>query len=213
MLLTLLNPAGALAGPHRFGPDDRATLAKYARDTWRSIGSFGAAGELPADVLRQELEAGDWVASGPTSPSNIAAYLWSIVAAEKLALIEQVEATQRLERTLGALSRLERANGFFYNWYDPVTGARSLTWPGGGVLRPFLSSVDNGWLAAALMLVERARPDLRDPVQTLLRPMDFGFFYNAFEPANPIGQPGLLRGGYWPDDGTFTEFHYGTLNT
>src|SRR5262245_61603194 len=131
MVLSLLYPAVAGASPRGLGPDDRAQLASYARDTWRSIDLLGLAGVLPADVLHRDRSADRWVPAGPTSPSNIAAYLWSVVAAETLGLIDANEARNRLERTLSALARLERANGFFYNWYEPDTGARSLTWPGG----------------------------------------------------------------------------------
>lgn len=199
------------SGPEGLTDDDRAALAGYARDTWRSIEAMAKAGALPSDGLHR---AGTrWTARGLTSPSNVAAYLWSIVAAEHLGLIGRDEATGRLRSTLDALGTLERSNGFFYNWYDPRTGALAGTWPGGGALRPFLSSVDNGWLAAALMLVANSRPELTAKVESVLDPMDFGFFYNPFDPSDPVAGPGLLRGGFWTNEGAFTEFHYGTLNT
>jgi hypothetical protein len=211
MALTLLTPAVAMAEPNGLGPEDRAVLATYARDTWRSVEAITAGVELPADSLRREGDA--WIPTGLTSPSNIAAYLWSTLAAEHLHLITRDESNRRLVQTLSALSRLERSHGFFYNWYDPASGLRARAWPGGGLLRPFLSSVDNGWLAAALMVVNNARPELRPAVAPLLDPMNFAFFYNPYDAANPISHPGLLRGGYWPDDESFTEYHYGTLNT
>jgi hypothetical protein len=199
------------AGSEELSDDDRAALAGYARDTWHSIEAMAAAGPLPSDALRRE--GNQWIARGLTSPSNIAAYLWSLVAAEQLGLIGRGEATGRLRSALDALGALERAHGFFYNWYDPGTGTLAHTWPGGGALRPFLSSVDNGWLAAALMLVANSRPELAETVESVLGPMDFGFFYNPFDPADPAGRPGLLRGGFWTRENAFTEFHYGTLNT
>jgi hypothetical protein len=73
--------------------------------------------------------------------------------------------------------------------------------------------VDNGWLAAALMLVGNHRPSFRAATDALLEPMNFGFFYDPYDPSDPVGHPGLLRGGYWPDNGTFAGFHYGALNT
>ena len=52
-----------------------------------------------------------------------------------------------------------RASGMDDNWYDEVTGEVLTTWPeSGDLVVPFLSSVDNGWLAAAFMLVEEADP-------------------------------------------------------
>jgi hypothetical protein len=212
MALTLVGSPAARAGTGELTSEDRVLLATYARDTWRSIEAMTPPGKLPFDALRRR-EGETWVASGLTSPSNIAAYLWSTVAAADLGLISPEEAGRRIAPTLAMLDRLERSHGFYYNWYDPETGSRARTWPGGGVLRPFLSSVDNGWLAAALMLVANVRPELRPVADALLDPMDFSFFYNPFDPAKPEAHPGLLRGGFWPEEQSFTEFHYGTLNT
>jgi hypothetical protein len=44
---------------------------------------------------------------------------------------------------------------------------------------PFLSSVDNGWFAAALMVVRNAEPAFRQQADALLAGMDFGAFYDA----------------------------------
>jgi hypothetical protein len=192
-------------------PADRALLADYARDTWRSIAALAECGNLPADSLRRN-DSG-WVAEGLTSPTNIASYLWSIVAAEDLHLITSEEAGRRLGQGLATLGGLERSHGFFFNWYDHATGARSKFWPDGRVCRPFLSVVDNGWLAAALIVVGNTRPEHRPATDAILQTMDFAFFYNPYDPADPTGHPGLLRGGYWTDDNTYSGFHYGALNT
>ena len=142
-----------------------------------------------------------------------AAYLWSTVAAEDLHLITAEEGSKRVGQTLATLAQLDRSHGFFFNWYDPATGQPARKWPGGGTLRPFLSVVDNGWLAAALILIGNTRPEFRQVTDSLLDTMNFGFFYDPFDPTNPAIHPGLLRGGYWPDNDTFAGFHYGALNT
>jgi len=193
------------------GPEDRALLATYACDTWRSIAAMADRGTLPDDTLRWT-ERG-WVGSGLTSPTNIAAYLWSIVAAEDLRIISRAEAKARLGPALATLDRLERAHGFFFNWYDTRTGERVRIWPGGSPVRPFLSTVDNGWLAAALMVVGNTWPEFRGVTDTLLAAMDFGFFYTPYDAADAVAHPGLLRGGYHTDDASYTGFHYGMLNT
>lgn len=198
------------AGPIDLKPEDRELLASYARDTWRSIETVAGAGCLPADQLRKTKDG--WVAEGLTSPTNIAGYLWSTLAAERLKLISHEESGRRINAVLATLVRLERSYGFFYNWYEPASGARALAWPTGGTIRPFLSSVDNGWLAAALILVGNVRPELKPQTDAILGPMDFAFFYDPYDPANPVAHPGLLYGGYWTDDKTYTGFHYGTLN-
>ena len=67
--------------------------------------------------------------------------------------------------TLTTLETLERntASGMFYNWYDPATGAKLTTWPDSGdAVDPFLSTVDNGWLAASLRIVREAEPRLAE---------------------------------------------------
>ena len=46
----------------------------------------------------------------------------------------------------------------------------------------------------------------------LLKPMDFGFFYEPYDPADPVKHPGQLHGVYWPDDGSFGTLH-GLVNT
>jgi hypothetical protein len=196
-----------------FEPADRDLLTGYARDTWRSLDALASAGVLPADALCHS--GTGWTSSGNTSPTDIAAYLWSTLAAERLGLITRDDSAQRLNRMLVALGHLERSHGFFYNWYDAQTGERLKTWPGSGgaPLRPFLSSVDNGWLAAALIMVANARPEFREPVDSLLAAMDFGFFYDPYDPGDPVAHPGLMRGGFWPDDETYAGFHYGILNT
>ena len=191
---------------------DRADLLRYARATWASFEAMTDRDGLPSDLLRRN-KKGEWRASGRTTPTDIAAYLWSTLAARSLGLIDDAEADRRLGATLETLGRAERVEGFFLNFYDVATATRSLDDVAEGPApRPFLSSVDNGWLAAALMMVGNTRPALRSKAEDLLRPMDFGFFYVAFDPADPANRPGQFHGGYSPGDRTFSAF-YGMLNT
>ncbi len=211
LLILLTCPSGLRAGSPDLGPADRALLSGYARDTWRSFDALALPSGLPSDMLSKTADG--WSTAAYTSPTDIAAYLWSTLAAEDLEIIDRVEATVRLSRTLGALEKLERSHGFFYNWYDPRDGSTLKIWPGGGPVRPFLSTVDNGWLAAALMMVRNVRPDFRDQADALLGPMNFAFFYDPYDATNPGVHPGLLRGGFFVDSNSFATFHYGMLNT
>jgi hypothetical protein len=211
VIFLLFGTTIALAKPGELGRDDHTLLTTYASDTWRSIAALTERGVLPADSLRKT-ENG-WVDSSVTSPTNIAAYLWSTVAAEDLSLIGRDEAGRRLGQALTVLRGMERAHGFYFNWYDSRTGERTRAWPGGGLIRPFLSSVDNGWLAAALMIVGKARPEFRDTTDAILGAMNFRFFYNPFASSDPSAHPGLLYGGFWTDDGSYSNFHYEMLNT
>lgn len=200
-------------------PAVRKELRQIASDTWDSFVAMTYPNGLPADNLSATGVRADY-----SSPTNIASYIWSTLAARDLGIISKSQAHQRIGQTLATLATLERHadSGMFYNWYDPATGAKLTTWPpSGDPVYPFLSTVDNGWLAAALIMVTNAVPPLRDEAQTILDDMNFGFYYDP--------GAGLLRGGFWdalppgcsiqgnyPGQGAevyYTCHHYGTLNT
>jgi len=196
-----------------FSPSDRTKLRAYAVDTWRSLDAMVQPSGLPADGLHRT-PAGAWLPTAYTSPTDIAAYLWNVLAAESLKLVTAEEADLRLRKTLTTLATMERVNGFYYNWYDTATAAPLAAWPGKPApVRPFLSTVDNGWLAVALMMVGNAKPALAVQSERLLGRMDFARFYDAFDPADPVNHPGLFHVGIWPDTGARTDSHYGMLNT
>ncbi|MGW4149277.1 glucoamylase family protein [Streptomyces albogriseolus] len=157
------------------------------------------------------------VPSAQTSPTNIGCGLWTTVAAAGLGVIGSDTLHRRLSRTVAAVERLERAHGFWLNWYDAHDGSLLTTWPEtGDPVRPFLSSVDNAWLVTGLMIAADADPSLRPRVARLLEDADWSYFYTPYDPADPVAGPGQLRGGYWPDKpgkGEPTGHHYGALNT
>lgn len=185
----------AIGGPATAGgrPDD--TLHRYAVDTWSSLDAMtDESTGLPSDNVTGDLAT----AAAYTSPTNIGGYLWSTVTARDLGIITAADARDRMATTLDTLETLERntASGMFYNWYDPVSGAKLTTWPDSGdVVHPFLSTVDNGWLAASLRIVREAEPGLAEQADALYHSMDFAAFFN------PAGAPGLPagtnRGGFW----------------
>ncbi len=190
------------------------TLHGYAADTWRSFDlMLNPATGLPSDNV-----SADGVRARYTSPTNIATYLWSTIAARDLGLISPLQARARIDRTLTTVGSLDRhdRSGQFFNWYDPNTGQVLSEWPtNGNRVYRFLSSVDNGWLAAALIMVGHAVPQLAAKAETIEREMDFGFYYDP--------SAGLLRGGAWTElppecnvptaDVFYTCHHYGSLNT
>ena len=207
---------------------DRAILTRYAADTWKSfVAMTDPATGLPADSVGGDLSPTS--RSAFTSPTNIGSYLWSTVAARDLGFITDREAHTRMRQTIDSVADLEQhePSGMFYNWYDPSTGEKVRIWPeNGNVVKPFLSSVDNGWLATALLLVSRADPGLAPRADAIREDMDFAFYYNAKENA-PAGQ---IRGGFWDEDPLdsnavkgnyggrgpdvwYTGHHYGAFNT
>jgi hypothetical protein len=189
------------------GPREHDTLRRYARDTWHSFEAMALPGGLPADGLDRG-DDGAWTPTRSTTPTDIGAYLWSTLAAERLGLIEPADARRRLDRTLAAVARLEHPHGLVLDKIDPRTGARLKTSPAGGLpIHPKLAAVDNGWLATALIAVENTKPELRDRAEALLKSMDFGFFYDAYDPADPLKHPGQIRGSFELDTQTFGPPH------
>jgi hypothetical protein len=94
--LTLILAGASPAQAH--GPD-RATLHRYAADTWRSmVAMVDPATALPADNIEGSLD--ESTRSAYTSPTNIGGYLWSAVAARDLGLISRREAASRVVDTL-----------------------------------------------------------------------------------------------------------------
>src|SRR5215210_606386 len=94
-LLTI--PSTASAGGDR-------TLERYAEGTWASfVAMTDPVSGLPTDQLhadgRREVQ---------TSTTNIGAYMWSAMAAERLGLIDRRELTARLDKTLTTLEGMER---------------------------------------------------------------------------------------------------------
>jgi Putative glucoamylase/Protein of unknown function (DUF3131) len=181
----------------------RAVIRRWAADTWASLVAMtDERTGLTADNIQASVRRP--VRSGYTSPTNIGGYLWSAIVARDLGLISRGECSVRIARTLRTLARMDRhdQSGQFYNWYDESDASVLLTWPVDGTrVYPFLSSVDNGWLAAALMVVRNADRANSRRAGRLLDSMNFGMYYNpnvgtkSTDPAG--GFAGLLKGGFW----------------
>jgi hypothetical protein len=173
-VLVVLAAALALAQPAT--ATEKGTLERYAEATWRSFATMtDDTSGLPPDILNR-----DGTTSVQTSTTNIGAYMWSAVAAERLGIISRGELARRMERTITTLEHMDRyePGGQFYNWYDHHTGAKLELWPPSG--QPFdnwLSSVDNGWLATGLKVVADSVPAVSRRARALYDSMDFGFYY------------------------------------
>jgi hypothetical protein len=185
---------------------DREELLGYARDTWKSVAAMSERCELPADGLRR-LFTGTWEPTLKTTPTDIGCYLWSVLAAERLKLIDPAEAEHRLRRILTATHRLKQVHGFFYDKLDPRTGSALKKSPDGKPIEAMASSVDNGWLAVGLAMVRNTCPRVRELAASLLERMEFDFFYVPFDPADPAKHPGQMRGAYFIDRKTFGSVH------
>ncbi|XVQ06814.1 glucoamylase family protein [Spirillospora sp. CA-255316] len=191
-------------------------LRTWFAATYRSITSMTTDFGLTADKIDVS-GAGTPVPSPQTSPTNIGCGLWSTVAACGLGVISRSTMQHRLARTVAAVEKLERAHGFWFNWYDAHDGSVLTTWPEtGDTVRPFLSTVDNAWLVTGLKIAADADHALRPRIAALLDDADWSYYYTPYDPADPVAGPGQLRGGFWPDKpgkGEPTGHHYGALNT
>lgn len=208
LALALLAPATAAnAGQGDRGGGERDTLLRYAADTWTSMAAMT---DDDTGLVADHIDGALSTPSGYTSPTNIGGSLWSTVVARDLKLVSRSEARERMARTLDTLASMERhePSGMYYNWYSPADGSKLTTWPtDGSAVHPFLSTVDNGWLAAALRVVASAEPRLAKQADALYASMDFGWFHDL--KATP--EAGINRGGFWvePPPGCSVPGNYG----
>ncbi len=154
---------GLTAGPARNAP--RATPS----DTWAAfVAMTDEETGLPADSLRA-----DGTASVQTSTTNIGAYMWSTVVAERLGIIDHDEAVARLDETLESLETMERhrAERPVLQLVRPPRPARSSPSGRRPATRssPILSSVDNGWLATAMQVVANTVPEVAERARSPVR--------------------------------------------
>jgi Putative glucoamylase/Protein of unknown function (DUF3131)/RTX calcium-binding nonapeptide repeat (4 copies) len=192
----------ALAPATNASEPDRATLERYAEATWASfVAMTDEASGLPTDILNA-----DGARVVQTSTTNIGAYMWSAVAAERLRIIGRTEMVRRLRVTLGTLERMERhaPSGQYFNWYDHRTGEKLTSWPPtGDPLTPILSSVDNGWLATGLQIVRNSVPELAARAGALYDSMDFSLYY--------VPEQNRILFHYLPDDPPESPCCYDTV--
>lgn len=176
----------------------RTRLFSLARDTWRFFEACVPAGAaLPPDNVQIDPPAG---AAGRTSPTNIGLYLMSALAACRLGFIGAPEMRARMARTADALERMEKWRGHLFNWHDTASLSP---------LRPrYVSSVDSGNLAAALMLCAAAGEVAADAglaarLNALAAGMDFTALYDA--------ERDLFYIGADADSGAMSRSHYDLL--
>jgi cyclic beta-1,2-glucan glucanotransferase len=123
-------------------PADARALRLISRRTWHFYETFVSSEDnaLPPDNFQETPKP---VLAHRTSPTNMGLYLLSAVCACDFGWLGAVNTVERLEATLGTMSRMDLFRGHFYNWYD----TRDLH-----PLEPrYVSSVDSGNLAGHLL--------------------------------------------------------------
>ncbi|MFC0525841.1 glucoamylase family protein [Pontibacillus salicampi] len=125
--------------------------------------------------------------------------MMSTIAAEEAGHISRKQAVDKIQTTLHSLEDMKKWNGLFYNWYNTSDGSLFTDWG------EFISTVDNGWLSAGLIVVGQAYPELYDQSNRLVENMDYSKLYTP--------EVGQMRGGYDVAKGEYTAHHYGALYT
>jgi cyclic beta-1,2-glucan synthetase len=136
--------------PERLATPDRQALRRVARRTWYFFETAIGPHQhwLVPDHIQDEPGAGP---ARRTSPTNLAMALVSVVAAWDFGYLDRPRVAATLRNILESMRRLDRFRGHLFNWYDTATRA---------VLAPrYVSTVDSGNLAAALLTVRQACED------------------------------------------------------
>lgn len=172
--------------------NDRVFLRKIAQDTWAY---FKNAADKDTHLVSDNIRLGDApLAANYTSITNIAMDLMGTVAAKELGFISEEDAEERVGRILKTLQKMDRWNGFFYNFYN--TTKLNIT-------RDFISAVDSGWLAVALVVVRQTFGKYYKQATNLLDDFDFEKFLDF--------ENNQLAIGIEPSKNELTPFHYGLI--
>lgn len=175
--------------------DDKKFLREIAKDTWRY---FENATERNTHLISDHIRLGEAPLIGSyTSPTNIAMDMLATLSASDLGFVTQSQALRRLQLIFKTLSKMPRFKNFFYNYYD-ITSLEPT--------REFVSSVDSGWLAIAMVVVRQAFPnELGGEATKFLNEFNFDEFYDT--------GTNQLSLGIDTKTGQLVENHYGLLAT
>jgi hypothetical protein len=165
-----------------------------------------ATGFVPdrVDVVDGEVQPGD-----RTSPANLGIQMLATVAANELGLVSDNDARSQLSTVLSTLESAETWNGLFRRWYDVADGSVH-----DSESAPNVSTIDNGWLSAGLVVVRQAFPALADRASALVDGQDYSELYkeevyDLFE--GQFEAPGFLHAKYDPNEGGLVGT-FGALN-
>jgi len=126
--------------------EEQVFLHKAARKTWSYFERFVSDKEnwLPPDNFQEKPVA---AIAHRTSPTNMGLALLANLAAYDFGYISGGELTLRCNNTLLTMSKLERYQGHFFNWYDTLTLVP--------LLPRYISTVDSGNLIGHLLTLRQ----------------------------------------------------------
>ncbi len=185
-----------------FPADDREFLRAIAKDTWEFFNNIvDKETHLPLDTVQFAVEApihekDAWVGDY-TNITNIGMYFLALVGAKELGFITREDAMQRALDTIRSVKKLPKhESGFYFNYYDTSTLEQTSY---------FVSSVDSGWLAAGLIVVRNAFPEIAAEANEILDTQDFGFFYDKIDRQ--------LSHGFYQHLKIYSDYNYGAFYT
>ena len=185
----------SVGGCHRIN-----RLRGIARRHYRFFREFTSDIGLPDDTV--DVSGESMSRSHRTSPSNIAMYITSTIGAAEIGILSDHEARWRIWTVVKTLESLEKWNGLFLRWYDIRTGR---PWMENHSGTKYISTVDNGHLTAALVVIGQAFDgNLAKRARALVAAQEYAPFHH---PEN-----GKLRGGYDFESG-LTDWTYGMVNS
>jgi cyclic beta-1,2-glucan synthetase len=145
---------------HRPDPAAERLLRRVARRTWLFFDHFVGPDThwLPPDNYQSDPKV---VLAARTSPTNMGMALNAALVAHDFGWLDPLTLTAWLRNGMEGMAQLERYRGHWYNWYE----IRDLE-----KLHPaYISTVDSGNLAVALVTLARALDQLRSRPLSLTR--------------------------------------------
>ncbi len=149
----------AVAAKSKLAPDQKIYLRELARKTWSFFEKLVGPDDnwLPPDNLQLYPIP---IIAHRTSPTNIGLSLLANLSACDFGYITAKQLLEQTANTFTTLSKLERHEGHFYNWYDTQSLA---------TLSPrYISTVDSGNLAGHLLTLRQGL--LSIPQQKIIEP-------------------------------------------
>lgn len=171
--------------------NDNKLLQDIAQKTYQFFLEFGlnTPNKLICDNFQEDFNKGT---ANRTSPTNIGYQILSAICAYDLKIIEYAALYSTLSAITETVSILKKWHGNFYNWYDTDTLK---------ILRPYISTVDNGNLLVALMLATKTlkkKDRLYMRIKRLIDNMDLSMLYDSKKKLFFIGT----------DTKSFDKIHY-----
>ena len=177
---------------------DKKLLRQIAKDTWNFFkytidrNTYLVMDNITVSKNIKTSKVGDY-----TNITNIGLQILSLIAAYDLGFIDKPYARKYIRKILATLERMKKWNGLFYNYYLTRNNM---------IANHFISSVDNGWMAAGLICLRNAfNNEFYEEATSLLMDMDFSKLYNE--------QLGQLSLGYDVKTSSPSKYNYGLIYT